>query len=361
MNRLRLKIVSFMLVLIMLFSLSCSDKTTTTDVNEQEKGLIPISISLAPLQQLEVTITEAIATVTKDAENITTALDLTPSSATGSITNLNPGIWHLEVELYSNDYTVAFGEADVEVFPGQNSVVNLTMVINDITGSIEIIVDWELNNPPPQRVLFLGNSYTYANGGLEQMVRSLVQSTAGNPRIEVQAITGGGLTLQDHFTNQATQATILNGGWDVVILQEQSQMPIFDTPFFLTYATKLDSLIDLSGAQTCFFMTWARENDQAQIAGLSAAYLQAGDLLDAMVVPVGQLFNYVYEDNTELNLYDSDGSHPSLQGTFLASLCFYQSLWHSSAQNINFIPTGITNQQAEYLKVSVNQWYLDNR
>ena len=361
MFKLRSKIVPLLSLLILFLTIACSDKSTTSD-DSLEKGLIPINISLAPLQHLEVTVTEAIASVSKDNETISNSLEIANNSATGTITDLNPGIWHLEVELYSNDYVVASGEAEVEVFPGQTSIVNLTMVINDITGSIEIIVEWEADTPLPERFLFIGNSYTYANDGLDQMFRSVARSTDENLRIEVQAITGGGMTLQNHFETQATQTAILTGNWDVVILQEQSQMPIFDTPRFLTYATKLDSLIDISGARTCFFMTWARENDQAQIAGLSAAYLDAGELLDATVVPVGQLFNYIYEDNQEINLYDSDGSHPSWQGTYLASLCFYQSLYQATAQNVQFIPPyGVTNDEAEYLKTTVNQWYLINR
>lgn len=360
MKKITLRIVTLISVLTIFIAIACSDKPSSNDDIEQKKGLIPINISLAPLQQLEVNITEAIASVSKDNDNITESLTILANSANGSITDLNPGIWHLEVELYSDDYVVAFGEAEVEVFPGQNSVVNLTMTINDITGSIEIIVDWEVDNNLPERVLFLGNSYTYSNGGLEQIFRNVTQSTDDNLRIEVEAITGGGLTLQNHFENENTQATILNGDWDVVILQEQSQMPIYDTPFFLTYAAKLDSLIDLSGAQTCFFMTWAREYDQTQITGLSTAYLTAGEQLDAIVVPVGQLFNYVYEDNEEINLYISDGAHPSLHGSYLASLCFYQSLFQDSAQNTQFLPTGITVTEAQYLKENVNQWYEDN-
>ncbi len=361
MNKIVSRIVALMSMLILLLTIACSSKTTNSNDDIQEKGLIPITISLAPLQELEVTITQAIATVSKEDVEITQALAITDANASGSITNLNPGIWHLEVELYSNDYIVASGEAEVEVFPGQNSLVNLTMIINDITGSIEIIVDWEIHEALPERVLFIGNSYTYYNDGLDQMFRNVTQSTDENLGVEVQAITGGGLTLQNHFNNINTQAAILNGDWDLVVLQEQSQMPILDNPTFLTYATKLDSLIDLSGAQTCFFMTWAREYDQTQIIGLSSAYLEAGNLLDATVVAVGQLFNYVFEDNTEIVLYDSDGSHPSWQGTYLASLCFYQTLFQASAQDVMYVPAGVTFSEAEYLKNTVSQWYLDNR
>ncbi|MBI9032463.1 hypothetical protein JEZ13_10765 [bacterium] len=350
-------ILHLLSIILIMFSSGCSDKTTPINNSNSETGLIPISISLTPLQELEVTVTEAIARVSKDNEEFSQSLTLTEDSATGSISGLNPGVWHLEVELFSGTYIIAFGETDVEVFPGQTSLVHLTLTINDITGSIEIIVDWEITEPIPQRVLFLGNSYTYYNDGLDQMFKNVVESTDENLRIEVQAITGGGLTLENHFNNPTTQATILNGNWDLVVLQEQSQMPILDTATFLTYAAKLDSLIDLSGAQTCFFMTWAREYDQTQIAGLSSAYLQAGEELDADVVPVGQLFNYVFEDNSEISLYVSDGSHPSWQGTYLASLCFFQSLIQANAQDVTYLPDALTTQEADYLKETVNLWY----
>jgi hypothetical protein len=62
MNKIIFRIVVFMSMLILFLSISCADKTTSTNDNEQEKGLIPINISLAPLQDLEVTITEAVAT-----------------------------------------------------------------------------------------------------------------------------------------------------------------------------------------------------------------------------------------------------------------------------------------------------------
>ena len=232
MKKILLKILIVVTLLLILLSLSCSRQTTSAEDDNQDKGFIPINISLSPLQELEVTITEAIASVSKDDDYITQSLAIADNSANGTIANLSPGIWHLEVELYVNDYVVASGEADVEVFPGQTSVVNLTMTINDITGSIEIIVDWEVNNPLPTRFLFIGNSYSYSNGGIEQMFRNVSQSTDENLVIEVESITGGGLTLQNHFENQTTQASILNGDWDVVILQEQSQLPIFDTATF---------------------------------------------------------------------------------------------------------------------------------
>lgn len=318
----------FYLILILLLSLlSACQSSNPTKTSSEDKGSIPLDISLIPLQELEITVTQAIVSLSKDEESFSRNLQISETSASGTIDDLNPGLWDLEVDLFSNQYIIAHGETQVEVLPGQTSLVNLTIVINDYTGSIEIVVDWEITPDLPERFLFIGNSYTYSNGGLEVMFSSVAQSTEEYLNIEVEAITGGGMTLQNHFDNPSTQASILDGNWDMVVLQEQSQMPILDPDTFFTYASKLDSLIDLSGAQTCFFMTWAREYDQSQIEGLSSAYLQAGQNLDAIVVPVGQIFNYVFEDEHTVSLYSGDGSHPSLQGTYLAALCFYQDLF----------------------------------
>ncbi len=357
MHRIMRKLNILISLILILFTFACADKTTSTQASEQDQGQIPIAISLVPLEEIDITVTQAIATLTKDNDEISQALTINQNTAFATINNLSPGIWHLEVELFSNEYAVAFGETDVEVFPGQTSEVNLTLRLNDITGSIEILVDWEINQTQPERFLFIGNSYTYYNDGLEYMFRNIAQSSSEELTIEVQSITGGGLTLQNHFQNHATHSMILNGNWDMVILQEQSQMPILDTQSFLTYASKLDSLIDISGAQTCFFMTWAREYDQSQINGLASAYLQAGQELDAIVVPVGQIFNYVYEDDNQINLYMGDGSHPSLHGSYLAGLTFYKEFFNYDLSDVLYIPTGISINEANYLKESVENWY----
>lgn len=349
-------IVCFSSLLILI---SCASKISNND-EIADKGNIPLNISLVPLQELNVQVTQAIATLSKDNEVIPYNLSVTADNASATINDLNPGVWHILIELFSESYLVASGEADVEVFPGQTSHVDLTLIISDITGSIEINVDWELETQLPERVLFIGNSYTYYNEGLAWMFSSVTESTSENYGVQVHSITGGGLTLQNHFETPSTIETILNGNWDIVVLQEQSQMPILDTETFLTYATKLDSVIDLSGAQTCFFMTWAREYDQNQITGLSSAYLQAGEELNALVVPVGLVYNYVFEVNHEIDLYMDDSSHPSIQGTYLAALCFFQSLFNENAQTATFIPQGINTQDANYLQEAAWDWYFNN-
>ena len=74
------------------------------------------------------------------------------------------------------------------------------------------------------RVLFLGNSYTYYND-LPQLLTDLA-ADMGHV-VETAANTPGGYTLQGHASNDTSLDLIAEGGWDFVVLQEQSQIPSF--------------------------------------------------------------------------------------------------------------------------------------
>ncbi len=344
-------------ILALMFMVGCEDSTNPIS---EESGSLPIEFSIAPLEELDVDVTSGIVTLSKGDLEVERSMLIQDSNASVTVEGLEPGIWDLLVQLYSNEYLVAEGNAQVEILPGQESEVNLTLLINDITGSVTINVDWEIVEALPNRILFIGNSYTYYNNGLDNMLREYASNSNQDIELETLAITGGGMTLENHFNSQNTINAIQSEAWDIVVLQEQSQMPILDTEHFLTYASKLDSLIDLTGAQTCFFMTWAREYDQSQIEGLAAAYNQAGQECDAIVVPVGQVFNSVFVDDYEINLYAGDGSHPSPQGSYLASACFYRRLFNLPANETSFVAPNVTDADAEYIQESVEEWFAHN-
>jgi len=69
-------------------------------------------------------------------------------------------------------------------------------------------------------VLFIGNSYSF---DLPQVFEGL--SSATGKRVRVAQATSGGFTLQQHLTAGDARQKLGQGGWDVVVLQEQSQMP----------------------------------------------------------------------------------------------------------------------------------------
>src|SRR3989442_11351717 len=75
------------------------------------------------------------------------------------------------------------------------------------------------------RVLFIGNSYTYVND-LPAMFADLARS--GGHRVEIGMVAEGGATLSDHAGSAATAAKLTAAKRDVVVLQEQSEIPSVD-------------------------------------------------------------------------------------------------------------------------------------
>src|SRR5258705_7247834 len=76
---------------------------------------------------------------------------------------------------------------------------------------------------PHRRVLFIGNSYTYVND-LPGVVAALSREPQSPAWIDVDSHTPGGATWDDHDADPAVDDLIAQG-WDVVVLQDQSQEP----------------------------------------------------------------------------------------------------------------------------------------
>ncbi len=190
-------------------------------------------------------------------------------------------------------------------------------------------------------ILFIGNSYTYYNGGVDVMLKNI--ALAEGDTLETEAFTVGGAKFSDFCNNPETFERIRSRAWDYVVLQEQSQLPSFPPSQVETecypFAKQLcDSIrANDSCTQILFFMTWGRENGDQSNCGnyeplctyegmqqrLRESYVQMADDNNAIVVPVGLAWKYVRDHYPEIDLYQSDESHPTLEGTYLAACTFY--------------------------------------
>src|SRR5947208_15288789 len=106
------------------------------------------------------------------------------------------------------------------------------------------------------RVLFIGNSYTYVND-LPAMFAELAQS--GGHRVETGMVAVGGSTLGEHAASVATAAKLTSARWDLVVLQEQSQIPSVDQlrqSEMYPAARRLADTIYRHGDRPILFLTW---------------------------------------------------------------------------------------------------------
>ena len=184
------------------------------------------------------------------------------------------------------------------------------------------------------RILFIGNSYTYFNSSPE-LLKALIQEKHPEKVVETKLISDGGMTLAHHWKDNRALEAIQSGKWDYVVLQEQSKLgkavmidkDIFfgQTNKFFEYARKFDAEVKKAGSKTVFMMTWSVKNRPNEQAILSHAYASIAKELDAIVAPVGLVWDHV-RSNPNINLYANDGNHPSTAGSYLIASTLYGTL-----------------------------------
>ena len=234
------------------------------------------------------------------------------------------------------------------------------------------------------RVLFLGNSYTSYNN-LPQLVQSL-SGSAGKTLI-IDSNMPGGMTVSGHVNDATSIAKISQGNWDYVVIQEQSQIPSID---YYRYndmypaMTSLKLLIEQYNpcAKIITYMTWGRRFGGQQCDptntycspvfvdfnhmqdSLTSAYTEISDILNIQCAPVGVTWQNVLNDTT-LILHSNDNSHPNIDGSYVAALSIYSSIWKQPSIGIAF-NAGLTQSRALYYQQmsdntiynSQNDWNL---
>ncbi len=186
----------------------------------------------------------------------------------------------------------------------------------------------------PLRVLFVGNSYTQVNS-LPEMLATLVNQSPTSPRLEYEAHLVGGATLQQHWEEGVALQLIQKGGWDFVVLQEQSMRPVLQRPAMYTYARLFDQAIRAQGAIPLYYLTWARQAIPEMQGYLNLAYLGIARETRAEVAAVGMAWEKALQGMPGLVLHDSDGSHPNGKGTYLAACVFYAALYCKSPEGLS--------------------------
>jgi hypothetical protein len=201
-------------------------------------------------------------------------------------------------------------------------------------------------------VLWIGNSFTYYNGGVPAMVKALAEDLRplGKHALRVGMNAIGGAHLPDHAKRPDLD---VSQGWDIVVLQGYSDGPINPekTAAFRQALVALAADIGAGGAKTLLFMTWAYKDRPSMTQALAAAYSDAGIAVGAPVVPVGLAFARARADRSDLALFvTEDNKHPSVAGTYLAACTFYAWLFGSSPEQAAFKPKDLTKGDAAFLQ-----------
>ena len=226
-------------------------------------------------------------------------------------------------------------------------------------------------------ILFVGNSYTYYNN-MPQMVADIASSFGDT--ISFDQSTPGGASLYGHSQNQTTLDKINQQDWDYVVLQDQSQNPSLSPSYVSAnvypYAQSLVNAIEqnYNCSEPLFYMTWGRKyGDQSNCNNyppvctylgmqqrLRDSYINMGSTNNASVSPVGVAFKNSIANDSTIDLYNNDNSHPSVYGSYLAACTFYSTIFKQPCLGSSFFPLGIDSLTASFLQQIATNTVLDS-
>ena len=201
---------------------------------------------------------------------------------------------------------------------------------------------------PKYNVLFVGNSYTYCNS-LYDLVRRI--AVGQGYTFTYAQVTKGSYYLTQFASDSDTygkkvQAELNKKTHNLVILQEQSVRPAINANEFYKGVAALIDKIEPTGADVLLYQTWGRKaghetltkygmTTETMAKKLAAAYEAAAEAFDCALTPAGSAMLDVYRNHPEIELYNTDKSHPSPTGSYLVALCMYATIYGKS-------PVGVT-------------------
>jgi hypothetical protein len=201
-------------------------------------------------------------------------------------------------------------------------------------------------------MLFIGNSFTQRND-LPGLLAEL--ASARDLCVKHELISVGGASLRTHWNAGRAAQAIETGGYDYVVLQEQSTLPVKNAQRMAENVRLFDEAIKRAGAKSVLYMTWARQHTPEAQQAITDAYNTIGEELNAIVVPVGLAWQSFLAKHDEPVLHDRDQSHPTLAGSYLAACVFLASLLKANPVGIEFGPAGLDRQLRTALQLAAWQ------
>lgn len=226
------------------------------------------------------------------------------------------------------------------------------------------------------KILWIGNSFTFVND-----VPSMVQEIASSQKMNMSCsrILKSGETLKGHLSNPALSEALMKGGWDYVIVQEQSSITAVSTSSVqknvYPYAHTIDSLAVTGSPKTkvIFYMTWGHKNGNIRnvekypldddYVGMQervkTSYIEMAHNNNAWCAPVGMAWQIVRNEKPNLRLYKQDCYHPSIAGSYLSANVIFTTIYQRRYQSD--FDAGLEASVAEYLQRIAQNTVLNNK
>lgn len=176
------------------------------------------------------------------------------------------------------------------------------------------------------RVLFVGNSLTYAND-MPGLVHTLAESAGFNMAYAVVA--SPNYSLEEHWYGGIAE-TIRALEADVVVLQQGPSSLLESQAHLRFWAGELAGPIREAGGVPALLMVWPDATRSHAFDAVRDSYLGAAQAVDGLFLPAGDVWRAAWARDETLSLYGPDGFHPSRAGSFAAALAVFVGIFDAS-------------------------------
>ena len=118
----------------------------------------------------------------------------------------------------------------IQVLPAVMKWLASTIVVMQVLGCADVprVRRTAVGDAPAVRILFIGNSYTFYNGGIDRILARL--TAARGQSIVSASSTSPGKSLEWHWNQGRARELIARGDWDWVVLQDFSTQALDRIP-----------------------------------------------------------------------------------------------------------------------------------
>jgi len=192
---------------------------------------------------------------------------------------------------------------------------------------------------------------------------SRVADGANGPRMHVDVEARGGYSLRMHWKSRTALIKIRNGHYSHVVLQGHSLSPVDHPDELAEDAGRFNSEIAASGSRTVLYETWARKPNASlyrkhgmlrgfddMVHRIDTAYNGIARTLHAELAPVGGAFVRAWRTDPAVPLWGSDGSHPTLAGSYMAACVLYGAISGHDPRESSYVPFPLDPRLAERIR-----------
>jgi hypothetical protein len=213
---------------------------------------------------------------------------------------------------------------------------------------------------PPRRVLFVGDSFTYSQGGIYTHFEKLAAAGIPPSVVATDKAVAGGAYLKRLWEMKTPVDAIDSGAFDVVVLQDDIPETTIDN--FRQYARMFVEEVRKNKARPVLFMAWAYQRlNWISMQEIAQAHRDLGKELNVDVAPVGLAWQQASKQRPTLDMYAADREHPSVYGMYLETCVVYATVYGKDPTGFKYAPAGVSAEDATFLQKIAWQTVQDYR